>query len=219
MTKVAKVLVVFTTVMSLAFLAFIGVTAVAGPNWQGTAAELDGYTIERVPGDVVSYKVTERVAGKDLGAKPNLPAAIVAAQTDRIQAQTARKTDLDAQIAAVRQARDEEKPASEQDAAGVQLRLGQLAEALDQLDQQVLALTQEGTKQAQEAEKVRSEAAARRADVARLQNELAAVRADRYRVEEQIAQLKQRLIRIGGQIDRAERRREQLQDAPAYSGS
>jgi len=216
MTKAAKVLVVFTTVMSLAFLAFVGVTTVAGPNWQARAAELDGYTIERVPGDVPSYKVTERVAGKDLGSKPNMPSAIVAAQNDRTQAQNARKTELDAQIAAVKLARDEESAASKDDAAGVQLRLQRLSEELDRLDKEVLALTQQGTQKAQQAEAIRTDAAARRADVARVQNELAAVRADGFRVDEQIARLRQELIRIEGQIGRAERRRTQLQEADAY---
>lgn len=215
MTKVAKVLVVFTTVMSLAFLAFVGVTAVAGPNWQGTAAALDGYTFERTGGDNPQWKVTERVTGKDLGSKANLPEAIVAAQNDRTQAQAARVATLDQEISNVRQTLDMEKPAADQDKTGVQVRLQRLRETLDRLDSEVLQLTQQGTQTAQQAEAVRAEAAARRADVARLQNELAAVRADHYRVEEQINRLRQRLIRIGGQIDRAERRQEQLQSAAA----
>lgn len=215
MTKVGKVLVVFTTVMSLAFLAFIGVTAVAGPNWQGTADALDGYTFERIGGSTPGWKVTERVAGKDLGTKARLPEAIVAAQNDRVQAQNNKKSALDQEITLVRQTLDAEKPAAEQDAAGVQARVRMLSETLDRLDKQVLALTQQGTQRAEQAEAVRTDAAARRSDVARLQNELAAVRADDYRVQEQIDQLKQRLIRLGGQIDRAERRQEQLRDGAA----
>ncbi len=87
MTKFGKALVVFVAVMSVAFLAFIGVTALAGPNWQAKAADLDGYAIDPVPGDVVQWKVTERVTGKELGTKPTLPAALKAAQADKVQAQ------------------------------------------------------------------------------------------------------------------------------------
>ena len=212
MTKLGKSLVVFVAVMSVAFLAFIGVTTLAGPNWQMKAADLDGYTIEATGGDVVQWKVTERVAGKDLGTKPTLPAAIETAQSDRISAQQNRIGQLDQEIARLQETINAEKPASEQDAAGIQARLAELGVLVGELDQQIVALVRQGTEQAAQAETVRAEAGARRADVARLQNELAQIRTDRYRVGEQIKQLEQRLIRMGGQIDRALRRQQQLRD-------
>jgi hypothetical protein len=210
MTKLSKVLVVFTTVMSLAFLAFIGVTAIGGPNWLATAQGLDGYTIERTGGENPTWKVTERVTGKDLGAKPYLPQAIKTAQDDRIQAQQQRLTALDEEINRVKQTIEAEKPTSDIDAAGIEARFAELTKTLGDLDQEILRLTREGTEQAQQAEALRAEAAARRDDVARLQTELSQVRTDRYRVEEQITQLHRRLIRLRGQIDRAARRQEQL---------
>lgn len=221
MTKLSKVLVVFTTVMSLAFLAFIGVTAIGGPNWLATAQGLDGYTIERTGGENPTWKVTERVTGKDLGSKQYLPQAIKAAQDDRIQAQQQRLTALDEEINRAKQAKEAEEPVSKVDEEGIQSRFAELEKTLGDLDAEILKLTREGTEQAQQAEALRAEAAARRDDVARLQTELTQVRTDRYRIDEQITQLHRRLIRLHGQIDRAARRQEQLrgESTPGYDSA
>jgi chromosome segregation ATPase len=212
MTKFGKALVVFVAVMSVAFLAFIGVTALAGPNWQGKAADLEGYAIDPVPGDVVQWKVTERVTGKELGTKPTLPAALKAAQDDKANAQQQRIAALEEQIQQVQLKIDAETPAAQVDEAGIQVRVDALTQMIEQLDAQIVQLTRQGTERAQKAEQIRAEAESRRQDVARLQAELAQVRTDRYRIEEQIKQLDQRLIRMGGQIDRAARRNQQLQN-------
>lgn len=216
MTKFGKALVVFVAVMSVAFLAFIGVTALAGPNWQAKAADLDGYAVDAVPGDVIQWKVTQRVTGKELGTKPTLPAALKAAQDDKAQAQQQRITTLDQEIQRVQLIIDAEKPAAEVDKAGIQARVESLRKIIEQLDAQIVQLTRQGIEQAQQAEQIRSVAEARRQDVARLQAELAQVRTDGYRIEEQIKQLEQRLIRMGGQIDRAVRRNQQLQNNSEY---
>jgi chromosome segregation ATPase len=216
MTKFGKALVVFVAVMSVAFLAFVGVTALAGPNWQGKAAELDGYAIDAVPGDVVQWKVTERITGKELGTKPTLPAALKAAQDDKAQGQQQRITALTEEITRVQAIITAETPAAAVDQAGIQARVDALTKIIEQLDAQIVQLTRQGTEQAQKAEQIRGVAEARRQDVARLQAELAQVRTDRYRIHEQIKQLEQRLIRMGGQIDRAVRRNQQLQDGSAY---
>ena len=212
MTKIGKALVVFVAVMSLAFLAFVGATTVAGPNWEAHASEIDEYAFEQTGADPPQWKVTHRQSGKDLGSKSYFPQAIVSAQNDLIPQQQQRITQLDGQIAAVQQTLEAEKSASAVDEKGIEIRLTELAAMTDQLDKQVLALTRRVTETAQQAEQIRSEAAERRADVARLQAELAQVRTDRFRVANQIEQLEQRLIRLDGQIDRAERRQDQLQE-------
>lgn len=223
MTKLGKALVVFVTVMSLAFLAFIGVTALAGPNWQLKANELEGYAFERTGGENPVWKVTNRVTGADLGSKPTLPAAIRDAQNDLAQRQQEQLATLDQDIAGLQEVLEAEKVALAADEAGIQLRLDELNQALAQLDANIVELTRTGTQEAQKAAALRAEADARRQDVARLQTEIAQVRTDHYQITEQIKQLEQRMIRMGGQIDRAVRRQTQLQDRtseydPAASG-
>ncbi|MGC1272221.1 MAG: hypothetical protein WBC44_00835 [Planctomycetaceae bacterium] len=212
MTKIGKALVVFVTVMSLAFVAFVFVTTLGGPNWQAKAEQLDDYSFEATGTETPQWKVTARVTGKELGTKPYLPDAIRSAQNDLVTNQQQRITELDQKIKLTQETLVAEKAASAVDVQGIETRLAQLSEETARLDQQVLALTQQGTEAAQQAERLRTEAGARRADVARLQGELAQVRTDRYRLSEQIQQLQRRLVRLGGQIDRAERRQTQLQE-------
>ncbi len=213
MTKIGKVLVVFTAVMSLAFVAFVAVTTLAGPNWRATASELDDYAIADVPGETVKWSVTRKVATderKTVTTADSLPAAIVAAQNDRTTVQTEEIAGLDQQIAATRQTLDAEKQASAADAEGVKRRVAALQKSVADLDAEILRLTQEGTRQAGLAQQKRDEATLRRADVARLAAELAQVRTDRFRIDEQISALENLLVRLDGLIDRANRRHEQL---------
>src|SRR5688500_4249219 len=130
MNKVARVLVVFTAVMSVAFLAFIGVTALAGPNWLAKADALENYTFERTGGDAPQWKVTERVTGESVATTPYLPEALAKAQNHRVQAQQQRAAALDQEIARVQETLNAERPASETDAAGVQTRLGELSKTI-----------------------------------------------------------------------------------------
>ena len=213
MTKIAKILVVFTAVMSLAFVAFVAVTTLAGPNWRAMAADLDAYGVAEVPGETVRYAVTRRVATDDrktVTTADSLPAAIAAAQGDRLTVQQEEITALDEQIATTKQALDAEKQASAADAEGIKRRVEQLSAAVNTLNDEILRLTQEGTQQAVLAQQKRDEATRRRADVARLAAELAQVRTDRFRIEEQANELKNLLVRLDGMIDRADRRNEQL---------
>ncbi len=212
MTKIGKALVVFVTVMSLAFVAFVFVTTLGGPNWQAKAENLDRYSIEATGTEDPQWKVTDRITGRDLGTKPYLPEALLAAQSDLATQQQQRITELDAEIVAIQEILEAERSASEVDAEGIDTRLAELSEIIRQLDQQVLQLTQQGTEASQQAERLQAEAEARRTDVARLQGELAQVGTDRYRIAQQIQQLERRLVRLGGQIDRAQRRQTQLQE-------
>ena len=211
MTKLGKALVVFVTVMSLAFVAFIGVTAIGGPNWRAQAAEMNDYGFKRAPGDVPTWEVTHRVSGEIVTNAPSLPAALRDAQRHQQQQQTQAIAALDTDIKAAQTTIDAEKSASAADAEGIDKRLAQLNQLLGQLEQQVAEVTRQGTKQAELAGTTRAQVAARRGDVARLKTELSQVRVDRYRINEQIQQLEQRLIRLGGQINRADRRHQQLE--------
>ena len=211
MTKLGKVLVVFVTVMSLAFAAFIGVTAVGGPNWSAMADELSDYTFKKTGGEVPVWEVTYRVTGEGLGSSKSLPEAILDAQRHQKRIHAEKLQRLDASIEGLQQTIEFETNAAEIDKAGIEARFNALREQLDQVETEIANLTVEGTEQAQLAERIRNEVEARRTDVARLASELAQVRVDHFQVQEQITQLEQRLIRLNGQIDRADRRKTQLE--------
>ncbi len=211
MTKLGKVLVVFVTVMSLAFAAFIGVTAVGGPNWPAMADELSDYTFKKTGGEVPVWEVTYRVTGEGLGSSKSLPEAILDAQRHQKRIHAEKLQRLDASIEGLQQTIEFETNAAEIDKAGIEARFNALREQLDQVETEIANLTVEGTEQAQLAERIRNEVEARRTDVARLASELAQVRVDHFQVQEQITQLEQRLIRLNGQIDRADRRKSQLE--------
>ena len=212
MTKLGKALVVFVTVMSLAFVAFIGVTALGGPNWRTQAEELKDYSFAQTGGDVPVWEVTHRITGESVGSKPSLPEALVAAQRHKKQLQNEQITALDQKIERTRKMLEFEGKAIGLDAKGIETRLSQLSTQLGELELRVADVTRQGTEQTQLAETILAEADARRKDVERLEAELAQVRVDRYRVQEQIKQLEQRLIRLGGQINRAGHRQNQLQE-------
>ena len=215
MTKLGKILVVFTAIMSLAFAAFIAVTTLGGPNWRARAGELDRYGFAEQPGETVTWAVTRRVAADAdrnvTTSAASLPAAIVAAQNDLLSTQTEEIGRLDAQIEAVRRDLEAERQASVLDAQGVMRRLAELRAVVDRLDAEIVEVTRQAADQADKARQIVAEVEARRGDVARLAAELEQVRTDRYRVEEQSRQLDDLLVRLDGLIDRAGRRNRQLQ--------
>lgn len=214
MTKLGKILVVFTAAVSVAFLAFVGVTAIGGPNWEARAKEIEGYGFNKNVSETgTTYTVTKNVTTEDkrtLVTAPSLPAAVVAAQKDRLTVQGERLQDLDGQIEEARGTLETERKAQTQDEAGVPRRIAALRAQIEQLDTDILELTKRGTQQAEAAGADRATAEARQHDVARLAAELAQVRTDRYQILEQQRQLEDLLVRLEGSIDRAERRRRQL---------
>lgn len=212
MTTLGKILAVFVAVMSLVFVAFIGVTALAGPNWQHLAGQMDDYSFRESGGATPMWEVTHRLTEEVVGNAPSLAEALTIAQRDKKQRQTKKIAALKKQKQAFQATLQREKTASAADAKGIAARLANLQKRLVQLEENVVQVTVQGTEQSQLADNIRSQVAARRTDVERLETELSQVRVDRYRVNEQIEQLEQRLIRIEGQITRAEHRRQLLKD-------
>lgn len=156
------------------------------------------------------WEVTHRVSEKKLGSSRSLAEAITIAQRDKKQRQTQDIAKLEKQKQVAKMKLEREKAAAAADAKGIDIRLAKLNDRFAKLQQQVAQVTVQGTGQAQLADNIRSQVAARRMDVERLETELSQVRVDSYRINEQIHRIEQRLIRIEGQISRAERRGQML---------
>lgn len=216
MTTISKCLVVFTAAACIAFLAFVGVTAFGGPNWRAEASELDGYYIDQSEGDSPQWVVLSRdTADQVAGGTVVMPQAIVTARRQIRDEQQAEIDRLDRDLAETETRLNEARQLIEDDVEAFERRESELVAELDELQQQIEQLSNEGIRNSQQAQAVRAEAERRREDVYRLENQLEELRTDKYRAHEQAKRLRDQLIRVGGTVDRLERRKEQLEKSVA----
>ena len=74
MTTLSKILALFITAASFAFLGFVMVSLIAGPNWQGMAHEFDAYTFENSGGENPTWSAKRRDDQQPVGGpNPRFP--------------------------------------------------------------------------------------------------------------------------------------------------
>lgn len=220
MTKISKVLVVFTTAACLAFLGFAAAVSVGGPNWERIAAEeLPEYTFERSIGENPTWSAKVRASDESVGTDPSLAAVVVKALDHKKRQVDSRlggdpganRPGLDQQIEVTKARLAEAQQLAEKDAAALKKYEEQLVQQLGQLNQTIAQVSQQIVTKTQEAEAVQAETAERRGDVVRLQEQLEALQEDRDRIVAQQEQLRDRIRRLEGTKGRLQRRKEQLQ--------
>lgn len=221
MTKISKVLVVFTTAACLAFLGFAAAVSVGGPNWQRIAdEELPEYTFEQSVGENPTWSAKVRASEESVGTDPSLAAVVVKAlEHKKRQVDTRLNGDpsvnrppLSQQITNTKARLDEAKELAEKDEVALKKYEEQLVQQLQQLNRTIAQVSQEIVQKAQEAEAVQAETDERRGDVVRLREQLEALQEDRDRIVVQQQQLRDRIQRLEGTKGRLERRKEQLQE-------
>jgi DNA repair exonuclease SbcCD ATPase subunit len=242
MTTFSKILALFTTAACFAFLGFVTVSLVAGPNWQGETNDYPNYVFEYTGGEAPTWAAKRRDNDQAVGgANKVLPKKIVEVltqiekeQKDRIalldngnpdpQNRVLGIGDLDALIHDPNQ--------------GIEVMLYKDIAALNRQEQKLQAdiakqrdaletTSREVTDQVTAIEAIYIEAERRRGDIYRLQNLAAEARTDEYRADEHqkklrdvweryqgvIAQLKQRNEILRKQL--AEKQRLQYEASPA----
>lgn len=221
MTRISKVLVVFTAAASLAFVGFAAAVAVGGPNWQRIAEEeLPEYVFERTVGENPQWTAKLRGEEQALATDANLAGVVVKAlehKNQRLQTKlngdpARNEPPLEQRIQITQAWLDEAKQLAEKDQAALQQYEQQLVQQLDQLNRAIEQVSQQIVRKTQEAQAVQAETEERRGDVVRLQEQLEALQEDRDRVVAQQEQLRDRIQRLEGTRDRLERRKRQLQE-------
>ena len=212
MTKLGKILVVFTVAASLAMLGFAAVTIIGGPNWEVQAAQIPGYTFERTAGETPMWEVTDSVTSQKVGQPtPVLAAAVLAAQKHRRDKIQADITAIDAQLPGVLAETERARDLIAKDIAALNRREELVVAELNQVHEESDALSTEGVAATQEATNIHNEVVRRREDVYRLEGELAAVRADKFRLTEQYKKLRDAVIRVRLVASTLEDRKVQLE--------
>ena len=215
MNSLGKVLVVFTTACSLAFVAFTLSLVTGGPNWKADAqsAELtNDFAFTAVAGEKPSYSVKNRRTDKAVGSQSTLLAeVVVAARKEQLADAQAEETRLSTEIARIQPMTQEMKSLVPLDQAGLVARAQMLDKALTRLSEEIQSTTQAIATKAAAIQEIQKTTQERRDEGFRLKNQLELMRTDMFVAQAQQKLLEVELVRVEENLKRLQRRSDQLQ--------
>jgi hypothetical protein len=210
-TTIGKVLAVATMAASLVFLGFVGVaTWVGGPNWEGEAQAIEGYTFSRSAGESPQWSAQKHAGEAQLPTNKIIEPVIVAVYDDMIRTEQGRTpttesiTAIEQQIAAARKEVDA-------DIAALNARDAEVLALLEQKNQEVVTVSQQVNAKGEEVQKLERQIQARREDVGRLAAQIEELRTDEFRIQQIQQQLEDLIQQIDASLNRATRRSSQLE--------
>ena len=217
-TLISKILAVFVTIASVAFMAVVMANVSAGgPNWTAKSKELDEVSFERA-NPQAPWTAKRRTDNSDMGSGPILPAAIVSVQKKLLDEERTKQADLDAKIAQRKSAITESRALIDADLDAMKRREAdldkQFADLLEQMNQLSQNFTMESKKQTEDLAilKLRSQ------EYILIKNQLEELKAQREVATEELARLKALVYQAKANLERAQTRQELLKSdgAPIY---
>jgi hypothetical protein len=223
MTTFSKILALFTTAACFAFLGFVTVALIAGPNWQGETNNYPNYTFEYSGGETPTWSAKRRDDDQAVGgASPVLPKKLVDVLSQIKQEQQAKIGLLDngdpqTQTVGIQEL-DQYLHDSElgiqallyKDIAALNRQETKLQGDLKIVRDSLETTSREVTDLVTTIESIYIEAERRRADIYRLQNLVAEAETDRHRSIAHQKKLRDVWERYQGVIDRLKERNEVL---------
>lgn len=218
-TRIGKVLAVVTAIASLAFFGFVSVAVFAERNWERIADDIEAdvekpYAFTRTTGENPQWTATKHVGEGTIPGNSALEPVVVSVMEDLTQTERTELDELTPEVSTLDAAIVAARAANEADRAAVEAKHEELLVALQELRDEVQRTTLDAQMQAQEVQKIKDRIEARREDVLRLGAQLEEVRGDRFRLQEIQQQLIDLIQQLDGSIERAERRRDQLNYRP-----
>ncbi len=225
MTTLSKILALVTTAACFAFLGFVMVSLIAGPNWQGMThePEFDAYVFENSGGETPTWSAKRRDNEQSVGSpSPSLPPKIVDVLNQIENEQRQRLTFLEegdpqnniyginALDQAINDPNEGLKALILQDIHALKQYRQRLEEELAALNESLVQTTQQVSQKARDAELKFASAEERREDIYRLRNFVTEADTDRYRAVEHQKKLRDVWERYQGVITRLKERNEQL---------
>lgn len=218
MTRFSKILLMLVLFTSVAFMGFAAVSSVGGPNWAREKEALTDYLFELQPGENPTWSVKTRRGGEQITSSPVLAKVIVAAQKHKIQQQNEKIEQVTKTIPPLQKAIENWTRINQVDREAMDLKAADLRAKITSLDNAITQLANEGIKISQQTLEVNQEASERRADVFRLQDQIDEIRNEKYLTQEQQKTLRDYIARIEGKVQRLQRQKESLEKAVAGAG-
>jgi hypothetical protein len=212
-TNVGKVLSVVTAVASVIFLGFVSVAVFGGPNWVAEARKIEGYTFSQTPAtetQAAQWTVTKHVGEGNFSPSPVIEPVMLAALQDRRDEEQQELQLLEAQVGPLEQQIAAAETAITADIAALEVRMTELAQALEAKRAEVQATAEQVEMKAIEVQKVEARIEARREDVLRLAAEVEELRTDHVRIQQIQQQLQDLIQQLDGSLERTGNRQRQL---------
>lgn len=212
MTKIAKILVVFVTIASLAFMGFAITSIAGGPNWEESIPQLSNYKIV-LGGDSLNpvwQATTARDEPVQGGQHKVLAKVLIACLEDqnrrdaeKIAKLTERKPLLEEKLAQI-------KASVAPDNAALLAYEKILREHLVKTASELNAAEKTVIEKTEEVQQIGKRTEARYQDVLRLETQVDETRGDQFRLSEAKQQLLDQIAQVNALLERAQDRNEQL---------
>ena len=211
-TLISKILAVFVTIASVAFMAVVMANVSAGgPNWQKQANELKEVTFDRA-NPQAPWTAKRRTDSSDLGGGPILPAAIVSAQKKLLEAENTRQTELDQKIAQMKGAIAESKALIDVDLDAMKRREADLDKQFADLMEQMNQLSQDFNLESKKQTADLAVLKLRAHEYILVKNQLEELKAQREVATEELARLRALVYQAKANLERVQTRRQLLQE-------
>lgn len=209
-TLISKILAVFVTIASVAFMAVvIANVSAGGPNWTAKSKELQEVVFDRA-NPQAPWTVKRRTDGSDMGSGPILPAAIVSTQKKLLDTERTQQAELDQQISRWNGAITEAKALNEVDLDAMQRRQADLDKQFADLMEQMNRLSQDFTMESKKQTDDLSILKLRSQEYIQIKNQLEELKAQREVATEELTRLKALVYQAKANLERAQTRRKLL---------
>lgn len=209
-TKISRILIVFLTAASIAFMGTALAIRGAGPNWIVESQNLPDYAFSQSTGENPTWSAQYRKDAQPGQTSKVLPEVISKAYDDAKNRNQAEIDGIVPQIAPYEQRIAAVKSVLEPDQKGLEARVAMLEQLIADINKQINDASVEGDRKAAQAVDIRTEAEELRGAVVRFKRQMQQIQADHYQLREQRVRLLDLLYQTRGLHQRLKDRHEQL---------
>ncbi len=208
-TKISKIMVVFVTTASIAFLGIAVGISKLGPNWREETQNLTDYAFAETTGEKPQSTVTQRTESTPL-ATGSLPSVIMKSYDDAARRNQDKVAATTPQIETLKQQMTRLSVFIDEDEKGIAKREEQLAQALVDVGTQIQTLSTEGERLANQAVDIRAVGERTRESGMRLKRQRIQIETELYRLTQQKRHLLDLVYQMEGILHRLRDREQQL---------
>jgi predicted transcriptional regulator len=209
-TRISKVLTVFVTMASVAFMAVVMANVMAGgPNWKARAAELKEVAFEQA-NPQAPWTSKRRTNSEDTGGGAILPAAIVAVQKKLIQQEEEEAKKLDDKILQVKSLTETNSKLNQNDLEALKRREAELAALYLEKETAWKKLAGEITAKTEELTKITGLSNVRSEESIRYKHQIEELAIEKQQIEEEVRRLKDLVYQANANWERAKTRQSVL---------